>query len=113
MLRSLFLALSLVLLSCHGLAKESPAQSDQTSSDQNDWVSYSIGYQVGSDFIEQGIELRPDLLIKGLQDALAQTEPSIPPERIRMTLVDLQKQAAAWELAKQRQSQKKYCREVH
>jgi FKBP-type peptidyl-prolyl cis-trans isomerase FklB len=108
MKRSLMLAFSLILLACQGLANESTARLDQTRSNQTDWVSYSIGYQVGSDFIDQGIELRPDLLIKGIQDALAQTEPSIPPERMRATLVDLQKQVAAWELTKQRQAQEKY-----
>lgn len=45
---------------------------DQTElKSQNDKVNYSIGYQMGGDFKRQGIEINTELLVQGIQDALA------------------------------------------
>ena len=58
-------------------------------------LSYSVGYQVGGDFLRQGTDINPELLLKGVQDALAGNEPLMTPEEMRTTLVDLQKKVAA------------------
>jgi FKBP-type peptidyl-prolyl cis-trans isomerase FklB len=58
-------------------------------------ISYSIGYQIGGDFKRQGIDLAPDLLVKGLQDAIGGAEPRVPPQEMRKTLVDLKKKVVA------------------
>ena len=52
-------------------------------------TSYSVGYQVGGDFIRQGMEINPEVLIKGIQDALSGTEPVMSEQEMRQTLVDL------------------------
>lgn len=62
---------------------------------QNDKVNYSIGYQIGGDLKRQDIELNPELLVKGIQDALAGTEPLLTPQEMRTTLVDLKKKITA------------------
>ena len=63
--------------------------------DDPDIVSYSIGYQVGDDFRRQGIEIDPELIVKGVLDALADTEPLMTPAEMQRTLTELKQQAAA------------------
>jgi len=63
--------------------------------DDQDLVSYSIGYQVGGDFRRQGIEIDPASLVRGVQDALAGAEPLMAPEEMRQALTELKQQAAA------------------
>jgi FKBP-type peptidyl-prolyl cis-trans isomerase FklB len=63
--------------------------------DEKDKISYSIGYQIGGDFKRQGIELAPDLIVKGIQDAGSGAEPRISPQEMRRTLVGLKKKVEA------------------
>jgi FKBP-type peptidyl-prolyl cis-trans isomerase FklB len=71
------------------------AEENSSLRDKKDKISYSIGYQVGGDFKMQKIDLRPEILIKGMQDAMAGSEPRMTPEEMRTTLTDLQKKIAA------------------
>ena len=41
--------------------------------DQKDKVSYSVGYQMGGDFKRQGQEINPEVLVRGIQDAIKGT----------------------------------------
>ena len=63
--------------------------------DENDKVSYSVGYQVGGDFRKQGVDLNPEALLNGIQDALSEKPPLMTPEEMRKTLVELKKRIAA------------------
>ncbi|UCH81865.1 MAG: FKBP-type peptidyl-prolyl cis-trans isomerase [Nitrospiraceae bacterium] len=58
-------------------------------------LSYSVGFQVGGDFRHQGIEIKPKVILQGVQDALAGNEPRMTADEMRSTLVDLQKTVAA------------------
>jgi FKBP-type peptidyl-prolyl cis-trans isomerase FklB len=58
-------------------------------------LSYSVGYQVGGDFIRQGKDINPDILLQGVQDAMAGKEPLTTQEEMRTTLVNLQRTIAA------------------
>jgi len=58
-------------------------------------LSYSVGYQVGGDFKRQGLDINPEMLLKGVHDALTGKEPVMTPQEMRTTLVDLQKTVAA------------------
>jgi FKBP-type peptidyl-prolyl cis-trans isomerase FklB len=62
--------------------------------DDQDIVSYSIGYQVGGDFRRQGLEIDPELVVKGVLDAQAGSEPLMTPEEMRQALTELKQQAA-------------------
>lgn len=62
---------------------------------EQDKISYSIGYQVGGDFKRQAIELRPDMLVKGIQVALAGGEPQLTPEQMLSALAELKRQTEA------------------
>jgi FKBP-type peptidyl-prolyl cis-trans isomerase len=58
-------------------------------------LSYSVGYQVGNDFLRQRKDINPDVLLKGVQDALADREPLMTHTEMRTTLINLQKAVAA------------------
>jgi FKBP-type peptidyl-prolyl cis-trans isomerase FklB len=66
-------------------------------------INYSIGYQIGADFKRQEVELDPDLLVKGIQDAVGGAEPRIPPQEMRKTLMDLKKKVEADERKRRRE----------
>lgn len=57
--------------------------------------NYSVGYQVGSDFRRQGIEISGEMLLKGVQDAVSGKEPLMTREEMRAALVHLQKKVTA------------------
>lgn len=58
---------------------------------QKDKVSYSLGYQIGGDFRRQGLDITPELVVKGIQDAISDTEPAYSKREMREILVDLKK----------------------
>jgi FKBP-type peptidyl-prolyl cis-trans isomerase FklB len=76
--------------------------------DEKEKINYSIGYQIGGDFKRQGIELAPDLLVKGIQDAVDGAEPRIPPQEMRKTLVDLKRKVETDERKRRREKTGKY-----
>lgn len=65
--------------------------------DKNVKLNYSVGYQVGSDFKRQGMDINPGLLLKGIQDAISAKEPLMGKEEVRTTLKALQEKVAAAE----------------
>jgi FKBP-type peptidyl-prolyl cis-trans isomerase FklB len=63
--------------------------------DEKQKLSYSVGYQVGGDFRRQGLEIDPELVVKGVLDAMAGSEPLITLQEMRQALTELGEQAAA------------------
>jgi FKBP-type peptidyl-prolyl cis-trans isomerase FklB len=59
--------------------------------DENDRISYSVGYQIGGDFKRQGVDLKSDLVVQGIQDALKGDKPRMAPEEMKRTLVELKR----------------------
>jgi FKBP-type peptidyl-prolyl cis-trans isomerase FklB len=53
--------------------------------------SYSAGYQVGGDLMRQGTAVKPDALLKGIQDAMSGAAPLMTQEEMRTALMNLQK----------------------
>jgi len=51
--------------------------------------SYSIGYQVGSDFGKQNVAIEPEVLIQGIRDALDGTRQLLSAEEQRKALIEL------------------------
>lgn len=62
---------------------------------ENDRISYSVGYQVGGDFKSQGLELNPDAFLKGIEDAISEHQSLLTAKEMRTTLVDLKKKIVA------------------
>jgi len=58
---------------------------------ENDRVNYSVGHQIGGDFKRQEVELNPQALVQGIEDALEGSEPLMTTDEMRTTLVDLKK----------------------
>jgi len=83
----MLIALGVVLFFNTGFAGETPKIADDT-----DKINYSLGYQIGGDFMHQKVELRPELVVKGIQDAIAGTDPLMTPQEMRAVLIDLKKQ---------------------
>jgi FKBP-type peptidyl-prolyl cis-trans isomerase FklB len=59
--------------------------------DENDRIGYSIGYQIGGDFKRQEVDLKADLVVQGIQDALKGDKPRMTQEEMNRTLVDLKR----------------------
>lgn len=76
--------------------------------EKKDKVSYSIGYQVGGDFKKQGVMLKPQTLLQGIQDALAGEKPLMTPEQMRATLVELQQKTLAEEERQRKEAVENY-----
>jgi FKBP-type peptidyl-prolyl cis-trans isomerase FklB len=72
-----------------------PAGEKPEPKDESDRIGYSIGYQIGGDFKRQGVELRSDLVVKGIEDALAGAEPLMAPEEMKRTLVEMKRKIVA------------------
>jgi len=81
-----FAALAVILVFNTGSAAETPKIEDE-----KDRVNYSIGYQIGGDLRRQGVEIRAELVVKGIQDAFAGNNPLMTPQEMRTVLVDLKK----------------------
>jgi len=85
----------IIILSITLLAGVCSAEDKLDQKDEKVKLSYSVGYQVGSDFKRQDIDISPDELLKGVQDALAANEPQLSQEEMRTTLMNLQKKISA------------------
>ncbi|MFH7320941.1 FKBP-type peptidyl-prolyl cis-trans isomerase [Desulfurivibrio sp. D14AmB] len=53
-------------------------------------VSYSIGLNIGADFVAQGIEVDADLLALGIKDAVDQVEPLLSEEEMHQAILAFQ-----------------------
>lgn len=59
--------------------------------DAADGISYSLGYQIGGDLRRQHVAIRPDLIVKGIEDALSGSDARLSPEEMKRILVELKK----------------------
>ena len=50
---------------------------------------------MGGDFRRQGLEIDPEMVVKGVLDALAGSDPLMTPEEMQQTLTEMKQQAAA------------------
>ena len=82
----MFTALTVILFFDISAAAEIPKIEDE-----KDKVNYSLGYQIGGDLKRQGVELDAELVVKGIQDAIAGANPMMTSQEMRTVLVDLKK----------------------
>jgi len=81
---------ALMLASNSGLSAEA-----QELTSENDRINYSVGYQLGSDLKRQGVGARPEIMLKGIEDAIAGQQPRMSPQEMRTTLMELSQRLAA------------------
>jgi FKBP-type peptidyl-prolyl cis-trans isomerase len=84
---TLILALAIGLL-----AIQASAQETATLTTQKDKVSYGIGVQVAASLKGQGIDVDPNLLVKGLRDALAGQKLLMSDEELSATMAAFQQE---------------------
>ena len=89
-----------------------PAADKMELKNESERINYSVGYQIGGDFKSQGVELNPEMLGPGDQDALNKNEPLLSPEQMNATLVNLKKKLVADQQVTARQAERGIsCRE--
>jgi FKBP-type peptidyl-prolyl cis-trans isomerase FklB len=71
------------------------AQDTPSLKNQKEKASYSLGYKIGQDFKQQGIEIAPDVLLQGMKDALAGGKTALTEDQMREALMGLQKEVMA------------------
>ena len=71
-----------------------PAQGATLKTDQ-DKVSYMVGYQIGSNFKRDGLDVDTNMMLVGLKEAMAGTKSTLSPEDSQKLMQDLQKNLAA------------------
>ncbi len=84
---TLILALAVGLL-----AIQASAQETATLTTQKDKVSYGIGVQVAASLKGQGIDVDPNLLVKGLRDALSGQKLLMSDEELSATMAAFQQE---------------------
>lgn len=77
------------------LVAASPAAAGDELKDEAERINYSVGYQIGGDFKSQGVDLRPDLLVRGIRDALNNSAPLLSGKEMDATLIGLKKKIVA------------------
>lgn len=62
---------------------------------ENDKINYSVGYQLGGDFRRQEVEIKPDMLLQGIEDAISGGKPLLDEQERRATLTALAQRVKA------------------
>jgi FKBP-type peptidyl-prolyl cis-trans isomerase FklB len=83
-------AAAALLLAVHASAGDAPKLADKKEK-----ISYSIGMDIGSNLKRQSIDVDPDLLAKGVRDALSGGETLLTGEEMKETLMALQQDLVA------------------
>ena len=58
-------------------------------------ISYSLGYQIGGDFKRQGVEMNPEAVVMGIEDAMSGAEPKITQKAMNEILAELKRRVVA------------------
>jgi FKBP-type peptidyl-prolyl cis-trans isomerase FklB len=95
-MKRIIICLAVVAVTTIGLADDKATPKDQKDQkdpkDQKDKVSYSIGYDIGSTFKKQNVDLNMDTLLTGMKDAMSGSKEAIKKEDRDKILQDFQKE---------------------
>jgi len=95
-------AAAALLLAGHASAADAPKLADKKEK-----ISYSIGMDIGSNLKRQSIDVDPDLLAKGVRDAMSGGETLLTGEEAKETLLSLQQDLVARAQEQRRQTAEK------
>jgi len=95
-------AAAALLLAVHASAADAPKLADKKEK-----ISYSIGMDIGSNLKRQSIDVDPDLLAKGVRDAMSGGETLLTGEEAKETLLSLQQDLVARAQEQRRQTAEK------
>jgi len=82
-MRSLALATACAALAACG---RQSASGNVTLASQDDSVSYVVGYQIGGTLKQEGVPAKPEVVLRGLRDALAGSKAALTDEQMRTTV---------------------------
>lgn len=68
-------------------------------------INYSLGYQIGGDFLRQGVEMDAEAVVQGINDALTGAKPQMTPAKMNATLVELKKKVVAEQNKRRKQTE--------
>jgi FKBP-type peptidyl-prolyl cis-trans isomerase FklB len=87
---------TLLALACLGLLAPTACAQEQTpvQSDQQK-ASYSLGYNIGRDFSQKQLDIDPDVLMRGMKDALSGNATALSEDEMRQAMMDMQKKMVA------------------
>ncbi len=71
------------------------AESSSELKSEKDRISYSIGMDIGNNFKKQSLDIDPDVLSRGIKDALAGNKPLMSEQESAETMTKLRKQVMA------------------
>lgn len=77
------------------LVSQVNAEENLVLKNQKDKVSYIIGMDIGKNFMKQSVDIDPDILMKGLKDALSGRKPLLTDQEARETMTVFQKEMMA------------------
>ena len=67
---------------------------------ENEKILYSLGYELGRDLKRERLELAPEMLLQGVQDALSGHRPQVNARQRQQALKEIKRQRAEANLAK-------------
>jgi FKBP-type peptidyl-prolyl cis-trans isomerase len=108
--RAYFIMKSRVVLSilAFGLSTQiCIAEEQSVIENDNDRVSYSVGYQMGENFNHQGVSFNLPILFKGIEDAVKDNNPLMTPEERQAALSILKRDIVLAQQQKQRKRAEK------
>lgn len=94
-------------MSIVGLALPALAEQKVELKDSQDKVSYSIGLDIGMTLKRQNIDIKPDVLIAGLKDAVSGAKPQMTEAQIKETMSAFQKEMMAKQTAVMKEAAEK------
>lgn len=92
--------LALTVTAFSAMAEEPVPLPDDTAK-----INYSVGYQIGSDFKYQDIDVHPDAVIQGILDAMNEDETLLTPAEMKQVTAELGRRLAE-QKRKQKETQK-------
>ena len=84
-------------------AEDQPAVPKDVLKDEAARLNYSVGYQIGSDFKIQELEVRPEAVLKGIEDAMSGSNGLMSKQEMRQTMADVGKKVADLKQKKRQQ----------
>lgn len=101
LIRSIAWCLLFVAPAFAGETKNPAEKKDLT--EKKDRFSYSLGYDLGRNFSQNGVDLSADVLLQGLKDAMTGTKPAMSEEEMRESMTALRQDVTARQQEKRKE----------
>ena len=94
-MKTLVIALLGLMMISQPLSAQKKKDGKKPMTERKDKISYSIGYDLGKNFKEQGIEITADLVASGIKDALSGAKTALTDEEMENILKGFQMELQA------------------